>query len=101
MSELATFMTTRRLVQEGELEPRFIRRLSDQITTSFYDACMIGNLDAARQLMLALELVVARSTRSLTNENRDDGDDVAAVHARFELEVKRQAATTQGLDSSC
>lgn len=80
----------RRGLDVGEVEPRYVRRLSDQITISFYEACRIGNLDAAQQLMQALECEVERSARLLGSDAREDGDDVAAVRARFELEVKRR-----------
>lgn len=88
MSKLAVFRNQRRIEQIAEdIEPRYARRLADQIATSFYEACRIGNLDAARHLMQALEWEVARSTILLKTDGREDGDEVAAVRARYEREV--------------
>lgn len=90
MPDLLVFRSRKRIEQLGrDTEPRYARRLSDQITTSFYEACRIGNLDAAWQLMQALEWEVARSTVLFRADGREDGDDTAAVRARYELEVKR------------
>ena len=71
------------------LEPRYTRRLSDLITAAFYEACRAGSLDAAAQLVLALECEVTRSTNLPLAEQREDGDDVDAVHARLNREVTR------------
>jgi len=91
MSKLAVFRNRRRIEQVAEdVEPRYARRLADQIATSFYEACRIGNLEAARHLMQALEWEVARSTTLLQNDGREDGDEVAAVRARYEREVRQR-----------
>jgi len=96
MSELLVFRSRKRIEQVGtEIEPRYVRRLSDQITTSFYEACRIGNLDAAWQLMQALEWEVARSTVLFRDDWREDGDDAGAVRARYELEVRRSEEKTE------
>ena len=71
-------------------EPRHRRRLTDQITASFYEACRIGNLDAAKHLVEALECEVKRSIRVAGVDRRHDGDDIAAVRARYECEVGKQ-----------
>lgn len=71
------------------LEPRYARRLSDLITAAFYEACRAGNLDAAEQLVVALEYEVTRSVRLIGADRREDGDDVAAVHARLQRELTR------------
>ncbi len=91
MSKLAVFRNRRRIEQVAEdVEPRYDRRLADQIATSFYEACRIGNLDAARHLMQALEWEVARSTTLLQTDGREDGDEVAAVRARYDREVRQR-----------
>jgi len=96
MSELLVFRSRKRIEQVSkETEPRYVRRLSDQITTSFYEACRIGNLDAAWQLMQALEWEVARATVLFRDDWREDGDDAGAVRARYELEVIRSHAGTE------
>ena len=74
---------------EEASEPRSVRRLSDLITAAFYGACRAGNLDAAEQLVVALEYEVERSTRIVGADRREDGDDVAAVHARLRRELTR------------
>lgn len=95
MPNLVIFKSRKRIAEVGcEIEPRYARRLSDQITASFYEACRIGNLDAASQLMQALDWEVARSTVLFRADGREDGDDVAAVHARYELEVSRREETS-------
>lgn len=95
MPDLVVFRSRKRIAEAGrEIEPRYARRLSDQITASFYEACRIGNLDAASQLMQALDWEVARSTVLFRADGREDGDDVAAVHARYELEVSRREKTS-------
>lgn len=97
---LVVFQSKQRLQQISiSPKPRYIRRLSDQITASFYEACRIGNLDAARQLMEALEFEVLRSIRVAGVEDRDDGDDAAAVQARYALEVKRRRQDDNGVGS--
>ena len=97
MADLRVFRSRERIEQVRKAaEPRYERRLSDQIATAFYEACRIGNLDAAEHLMRALEWEVARSTVLSTADQRDDGDDAAAVRARYELEIgkrRREAAT--------
>lgn len=100
MADLRVFRSRARIEQLGKAaEPRYERRLSDQITTAFYEACRIGNLDAAKQLMRALEWEVARSTLLSTSDQREDGDDAAAVRARYELEVsRRQREAAAGTD---
>jgi hypothetical protein len=91
MSELAVFRNRRRIEQVArDVEPRYARRLADQIATSFYEACRIGNLDAAQHLMQALEWEVARSTTLLQTDGREDGDEVAAVRARYDREVRQR-----------
>lgn len=87
---LVVFQSRERLKQiSNSPEPRYTRRLSDLITNSFYEACRIGNLDAARQLMEALECEVMRSIRVAGVEERYDGDDLAAVQARYALEAAK------------
>jgi len=91
MPDLLVFRSRERIAEAGcEVEPRYGRRLSDQVTASFYEACRIGNLDAAGRLVQALEWVVACSTLLLRADVREDGDDLAAVHARYELETSRR-----------
>ena len=95
--KLVVFQSRERLRQISNApEPRYTRRLSDLIATSFYEACRIGNLDAARQLMEALECEVARSIRVAGAENRHDGDDLAAVQARYAQEARKQALDQAG-----
>ena len=77
------------MVQTEELEPRYDRRLSDLITAAFFEACRAGSLDAAAHLVAALEAQVRRSVRLRNIEEREDGDDVAAVQARLRREVTR------------
>ncbi len=100
MADLRVFRSRARIEQLKTAEPRYERRLSDQITTAFYEACRIGNLDAAKHLMRALEWEVARSTLLSKAEQREDGNDAAAVRARYELEISRRqretAAETDG-----
>ena len=99
--KLVVFQSKERLMQiSSSPEPRYTRRISDQITTSFYEACRIGNLDAAGHLVQALECEVARSIRVAGVEERFDGDDAAAVQARYELEVrKREQEKISGVPS--
>jgi hypothetical protein len=59
------------------------------MTVAFYAACKVGNLDAAEHLLTALEFEVARSVR-LGRDKREDGNDLAAVRARLQLERHRQ-----------
>lgn len=101
MADLRVFRSRERIEQlRKAAEPRYARRLSDQITAAFYEACRIGNLDAANHLMRALEWEVARATLLSTADQREDGNDAAAVRARYELEVSRRqretAAETDG-----
>ena len=70
-----------------DLEPRYTRRLSDKMTVAFYAACKVGNLKAAAHLLAALECEVVRSKR-LGRNMRADGDDLAAVRARMQLELR-------------
>lgn len=94
MPDLLVFKSRKRIAEVShEIEPRYDRRLSDQITTSFYEACRIGNLDAAWQLMQALEWEVARSTVLFQADMREDGNDLAAVQARYRLEASRRGET--------
>ena len=89
-AELLVFRSRRRISQVAQQsEPRYTHRQADQITASFYEACRIGNLDAAGQLMRTLEFEVARSTRLSKADEREDGDDLAAVRARLQLELAR------------
>ena len=98
---LVVFKSKERLRQiSNSPEPRYTRRLSDQITTSFYEACRIGNLDAARQLMEALKCEVLRSIRVAGVEDRYDGHDADAVTARYELELKKRQQELSGAASS-
>ncbi len=91
MSKLVVFRNRKRIEQVArDFEPRYTRRLADQIATSFYEACRIGNLEAARHLMHALEWEVARSTTLLQSDGREDGDEVAAVRARYDREVRQR-----------
>ena len=91
MPELVIFKSKRRIEElSKDAEPRYARRLSDQITTAFYEACRIGNLAAAQQLMHALEWETARSTTVLRSTSREDEDDMVAVRARNTLEIKRR-----------
>lgn len=90
MPELVIFRSKHRIEElSKEAEPRYTRRLSDQITTAFYEACRIGNLAAAQQLMHALEWESARSTTVFRSASREDEDDMVAVRARYSLEIKR------------
>ena len=94
MPDLVVFRNRERIAEVGrEIKPRYARRFADQITSSFYEACRIGNLDAARQLMEALDWEVARSTVLFRADGRENGDDIAAVYARYELEVSRREQT--------
>ena len=71
-------------------EPRHRRRLTDQITASFYEACRMGNLDAAKHLVEALECEVKRSIRIAGVDRRRNSDGIAAVQARYESEMARK-----------
>lgn len=94
MPDLVVFRNRAQTVEVGrEIEPRYAKRFADRITSSFYEACRIGNLDAARQLMEALDWEVARSMVLFRADARRDGDDVAAVHAQYEREVSRREQT--------
>ena len=94
MLDLVVFRSRERIVEVGHaVEPHDARRFADQITSSFYEACRIGNLDAARQLMEALDWEVARSMVLFRADAREDGDDVAAVHARYQLGINRREQT--------
>jgi len=89
--KLVVFQSKERLTEIiSSPEPRYTRRLADLITASFNEACRIGNIEAAGQLAAALKCEVARSIRVAGVEDRYDGDDVAAVQARYELEVSKQ-----------
>ena len=91
LADLVVFRSKRRIGQVAQQsEPRYAGRHSDQITASFYEACRIGNLDAASQLAEALEFEVARSARLSKADEREDGDDLAAVRARLRLELARR-----------
>ena len=97
---LAVFQSRERLGQISKSpEPRYTRRLSDQITASFYEACRIDNLDAAKHLTQALECEVARSIRVAGVKNRDDGDDMAAVQARYAFKVTKRKQEQGGWGS--
>ena len=94
---LVVFQNKERLQEvSNSPEPRYTRRLSDQITASFYEACRIGNLDAAGQLAEALECEVMRSIRVAGVEDRYDGDDAAAVQARYASEVTKRQQDRNG-----
>ena len=96
MPDLLVFKSRKRIAEIGrEIEPGYDKRLSDRITASFYEACRIGNLDAAGQLMQALEWAVARSTVLFRADMREDGDDLAAVEARYRLETGRCGKTPE------
>ena len=84
--------------ENSALEPRYTRRISDKMTVAFYAACEIGNLEAAAHLLTALECEVARSVR-LGRDKREDGDDLAAVRARLQLERSRHPEQSAGLAS--
>ena len=91
MGDLLVFKSKRRISQiVNEAEARHQKRQSDGITASFYEACRIGNLDAASQLAQALQAEVARSTPPAGADGREDGDDLAAVRARLSLELARK-----------
>lgn len=89
MSELLVFMSKRRIERLKEAEARDARRAADRIAAAFYEACRIGNLDAAGQLMQALEREAERSARLPGADAREDGHDLADVRARFEIETAR------------
>ncbi len=94
MLDLVVVRNQERILEVSrEIKPQYARRFADQITSSFYEACRIGNLDAARQLMEALDWEVARSMVLFRADARRDGDDVAAVHARYQLEISRREQT--------
>ena len=94
---LAVFQSKERLQEiSSSSESRYTRRLSDQITASFYEACRIGNLDVARQLAEALECEVLRSIRVAGVEDRYDGDDAAAVQARYASELRKRQREING-----
>ena len=98
---LVVFQSRERLQEvSNSPEPRYTRRLSDQITASFYEACRIGNLDVARQLMEALECEVLRSIRVAGVEDRYDGDDAAAVQARYASELEKRQRESNGKNLS-
>ena len=99
--KLVVFQSRERLKEISNApEPRYTRRLSDLITTSFYEACRIGNLDIARQLMEALDCEVMRSIRVAGVDDRYDGDDLASVQARYAQEVTKRALERVGSGSS-
>ena len=99
--DLMVFKCRKRLRQDSARPaPRYSRRLADQITASFYEACRIGNLHAARQLAEALECEVARSARLAGTDLRENGDGLAAVRARYELEVAQQQRDQEQATSS-
>ena len=94
MPDHVVLQNQERIVEVGrEIKPHYAKRFADQITSLFYEACRIGNLDAARQLMEALDWEVVRSMVLFRADARRDGDDVAAVHARYQLEVSRREQT--------
>ena len=98
---LVVFRSKERLRQISDSpEPRYTQRLSDQITASFYEACRIGNLSAAGHLVQALECEIARSIRVAGVEERYDGDDAAAVQARYASEVTKREQERGGGGSS-
>ena len=98
---LVIFQSKERLRQvSNSPEPRYTQRLSDQITASFYEACRIGNLDAAAQLAEALECEVMRSIRVAGVEERYDGDDAVAVRARYMSELKKRQSESNGKELS-
>ena len=75
---------------DNEFDARYSQRLSDQITTLFYEACKFGSLETASRLAEALECEVTRSTHLVGPDGRQDGDDLIAVRARLAREVRRQ-----------
>lgn len=75
---------------EHEFDARYSQRLSDQITSLFYEACKLGSLETAKCLVAALESEIVRSTRLTGPDRRQDGDDLIAVRARLTREVRRK-----------
>ena len=91
MADLLVFKTKRRIDQVAQqAEPRYMNRQSDQLAAAFYEACRIGNLDAASQFMQALEAEVAQSSPPPEADKHEDGNDLAAVRARFAFEMARK-----------
>jgi hypothetical protein len=94
VSDVVVFTSEERIVKLGRaVEPHYAKRFADQITSSFYEACRIGNLDAARQLMEALDWEIARSMVLFRADARRNGDGIAAVYARYQLEISRREQT--------
>ena len=91
LPKLVMLQSRERLQQiSGALESRYTRRLSDRIKASFYEACRIGNLHAARQLAEALNYEATRSLYLIGADLRENDDGLAAVWARYEAEVVQQ-----------
>ena len=74
---------------DQEFDARYSQRLSDQITSAFYEACKLGSLETAKHLVTALECEVVRSTHLAGPDGRQDGDDLIAVRARLTREIQR------------
>lgn len=81
-------------------EQRDAQRLSDQITRAFYEACRIGNLDAAKDLARALEFEIARSKHLFNLDRREDGSDIDAVYGRLKVEMERRIGAGNDVDPS-
>ena len=60
------------------------------IKLGMQEKLMLGNLDAASQFMQALEAEVAQSSPPPEADKREDGNDLAAVRARFAFEMARK-----------
>jgi len=94
MPDVVVFTSQERILEVGRaVEPYYAKRFADQITSSFYEACRIGNLDAARQLMEALDWEIARSMVLFRADARRNGEHIAAVYARYQLEISRREQT--------
>lgn len=79
--------------ESGDSEQRYSQRATDKLTTSFYEACRLGNMGATLDLMEGLEREVVRSCGLWGGDWREDGHDVADVHARYQLEMERRASS--------
>ena len=85
---LVVLLSKERLTRiKNSPEPRYTRRLSDQITASFYEACRIGNLIAAEHLMQALECEVTRSIIVAGVDDRYNGDGLSPNTVHFEIRM--------------
>lgn len=92
-AELYNFRTGSRITPDTEdSDKRYSQRATDQLTTSFYEACKAGDMRAALQLMEALECEVVRSCSLFGGDRRKDGHDVAEVRARYKIEMARASS---------